>query len=49
MWATIEHNEDNENDTYHIVKVMNGQTFEYKKFTRIERHDDSCTYVEHTH
>ena len=21
MWATIEHNEDNENDTYHIVPL----------------------------
>lgn len=46
-----------ENNNYHIIKVDNVNnvnnvndanydlSFNYTIFTRIERHDDSCTYV----
>ena len=32
-------------NNYHIVKVNDDESFNYTIFTRIERHDDSCTYV----
>jgi hypothetical protein len=34
-----------ENDNYHLVKVNDDKSIDYLMFTRIERHDDSCTYV----
>lgn len=36
-----------ENDKYHIIKI-NDDSYDYTIFTRIERHDDSCTYVRNT-
>jgi hypothetical protein len=35
-----------ENDNYHIIRVNDDDSYEYSMFTRIERHDDSCTYVQ---
>jgi hypothetical protein len=32
-------------DNYHIIRVNNDGSYDYTMFTRIERHDDSCTYV----
>ena len=37
-----------ENDNHHIIKVNDDESFDYTMFTRIERHDDSCTYVNNT-
>ena len=36
------------NDNYHIVKENDDESFSYMMFTRIERHDDSCTYVKNS-
>ena len=33
------------NDNYHIIRVNDDGSYDYTMFTRIERHDDSCTYV----
>lgn len=33
------------NDNYHIIKVNVDGSYDYTMFTRIERHDGSCTYV----
>jgi hypothetical protein len=33
------------NDNYHIIRVNEDDSYDYTVFTRIERHDDSCTYV----
>ena len=38
-----------ENDNYHIIRVNNNDSYDYTMFTRIERHDDSCTYVRNSH
>ena len=32
-------------DDYHIALMNDDESFNYTIFTRIERHDDSCTYV----
>jgi hypothetical protein len=34
-----------QNDNYHIIKVNEDKSFNYSMFTRIERHDDSFTFV----
>jgi hypothetical protein len=34
------------NDNYHIIRVNHDDSYDYTMFTRIERHDDSCTYVQ---
>jgi len=34
-----------ENDNYHIIRVNDDGSYDYTMFTRIERHDDSCTFV----
>ena len=36
------------NNEYHIIKVNDDGSYNYSMFTRIERHDDSCTYVRNT-
>lgn len=33
------------NNNYHIIRVNDDGSYDYTMFTRIERHDDSCTYV----
>lgn len=33
------------NDNYHIIRQNDDGSYDYTMFTRIERHDDSCTYV----
>ena len=34
-----------ENDNYHIIRLNGDDSYDYTMFTRIERHDDSCTYI----
>jgi len=38
-----------ENDNYHIIRLNDVGSYDYTMFTRIERHDDSCTYVRNSH
>jgi len=34
-----------ENNNHHIIKANDDGSFDYTMYKRIERHDDSCTYV----
>lgn len=38
-----------ENDNYHIIRLNDDGSYDYTMFKRIERHDDSCTYVRNSH